>query len=217
MRHQLFSQKGQLVRHALPAFRLNEIKLPQLFDELWEILVSAAGDPEAGTTFCVLDALDECSVFQPTRTILIRRLARHYSEQKSASKLQFLVTSRPNTPIGDQFWQHNIDRASIQLMGENEAEVEAISVEIGLVIEERVKHFNNLRRRKGIDDDTHTEILSYLNGIENRTYPWVSLIFPELERHAGLSQKRLLAVIHTIPSTVDEAYEKILTHSNDYD
>ena len=213
--HQLFSQKGQLVRHALPAFRLNGKKLAQLFDELWDILVSAAGDPEAGTTFCVLDALDECS--ESTRTILIRKLAKHYSERKSASRLQFLVTSRPNTPIGDQFWQHNIDPASIQLMGENEAEVEAISVEIGLVIEEKVKQFNNLRRRKGVDDDTHVEILDHLNSIENRTYLWVSLIFPELERNAGLSKKRLLAVIHTIPSTVDEAYEKILAHSNDYD
>lgn len=213
--HQLFSQKRQLVRHALPAFRLNGTKLPQLFDELWDILLSAAGDPEAGTIICVLDALDECS--ESTRTILIRRLAEYYSKRKSTAKLRFLVTSRPNTPIGDQFWQHNIDPTSIQLMGENEAEVEAISVEIGLVVEEKVKQFNNLRRRKGIDDDTHIEILNHLNGIENRTYLWVSLIFPELERHAGLSRKKLLAVIHTVPTTVDEAYEKILAHSNDYE
>ena len=213
--HQLFSQKMQLIRHALPAFRLNGAKLSRLFDELWDILVSAAGDPEAGTTFCVLDALDECSDL--TRTILIRKLAKYYSERKPTAKLQFLVTSRPNTPIGDQFWQHNIDPASIQLMGENQAEVEAISVEIGLVIEEKVKQFNNLRRRKGIDDDTHIWILDHLNSIEHRTYLWVSLIFPELERYAGLSQKKLLAVIRTIPSTVDEAYEKILARSNDYE
>ena len=211
--HQLFSQKSQLVRYALPAFRLNGTKLARLFDELWDVFVSATDDPEAGTTICVLDAIDECS--EVTRNILIKRLAKYYSERQSTAKLHFLVTSRPNTPIGDQFWQHGIDPASIQLMGEDEAEIEAIRVEIGLVIEEKVKHFNDLRRRKGIDDDAHIEILECLNGVENRTYLWVSLIFPELERHAGLSKKKLLVVIHTIPKTVDDAYERILAQSND--
>ena len=212
--HQLFSQKSQLVRYALPAFRLNGTKLTRFFDELWDIFVSATDDPEAGTTVCVLDAIDECS--EVTRTILIRRLAKYYSERQSIAKFQSLVTSRPNTSIGDQFWLHDIDPASIQLMGENEAEIEAIRVEIRLVIEEKVKQFNNLRRRKGIDDDAHIEILECLNGVENRTYLWVSLIFPELERHAGLSKKKLLGAIHTIPKTVDDAYEKILAQSNDY-
>ena len=214
--HQLFSQKSLLVRYALPAFRLNGTKLARLFDELWDILMAATDDPEAGTTICVLDAIDECS--EVTRTILMKRLAMYYSERQSIAKLRFLVTSRPNTPIGDQFWQHDIDPASIQLMGENQAEIEAVMVEIGLVIEEKVKQFYNLRRRKGIDDDAHIEILECLNGVENRTYLWVSLIFPELERHAGLSKKKLLGVIHTIPkNTVDDAYERILAQSNDYE
>lgn len=111
----LFSQKSQLVRYALPAFRLNGTKLARLFDELWDIFVTATDDPEAGTTICVLDAIDECS--EVTRTILIRRLAKYYSERQSIAELRFLVTSQPNTPIGDQFWQHDVDPASIQLMG----------------------------------------------------------------------------------------------------
>ena len=89
-------------------------------------------------------AIDEYP--EVTRANLIRKLAKYSSEWLSIAKLQFLVTSRPNTPIGDQFWQHNINPASIQLMGENESEIEAVSVEIGLLIEEKVKQFIIFRR-----------------------------------------------------------------------
>lgn len=104
----LFLQKSQLVRHASPAFRLNRTKLPQLFGELWDIFTSATSDPAGGITFCVLDALDECS--ELTRMNLIKILAKYFSERKSIAKLQFLVTSQLNISIGDQFW-HNIDSA----------------------------------------------------------------------------------------------------------
>ena len=213
--HQLFSQNRRLVKHALPAFRLNGAKLPQLFDDLWDILLLATSDPQAGTTICLLDALDERS--ESDRKLLVQKLAKYCSEAKSIAQFVLLTTSRPNTPIGDEVWRFDVDPASIQLMGENEAEVEAISVEIGLVIKEKVKQFNNLRRRRGIDDDTHVSILENLNSVENRTYLWVSLIFPELEKHAGLSRKKLLTAIQTLPKTVDEAYEKILSHSSDFE
>jgi len=100
-------------------------------------------------------------------------------------------------------------------MGENEAEMEAISVEIELVIREKVKRFDQLRRHRGIEDNACEALLQRLLRVENRTYLWVSLIFPELERCAGLSEKKLLQAVQTIPTTIDDAYESILSRSTD--
>jgi ankyrin repeat protein len=213
--HQLFSQNNALIRYAIPEFQRNGDKLPQLFDTLWSILVTAAACPDAGSVICVLDALDECA--ESSRLPLIKKLASFYSNSNSNVMLKFIVTSRPNTAIGDAFLRENLDLSTVRLMGENEAEMNDISAEIDLVIKDRVRRFRSLRRGSGVEDDAHIIIQEQLNEIENRTYLWVSLIFPELEKSARVSKKKLLEVVKSIPSTVFEAYEKILAQGSDVD
>lgn len=211
--HQLFSQNNKLLRHGIPGYRRNGNKLPQLFNELWNIFMSAVADPDAGSVVCIVDALDECA--ESARLPLIRALARYYQNPELTTKLKFIIVSRPYSSIGDAFWEENPNVASVQLMGESEAEMEAIRVEIDLVITEKVKLFNSRRLRKGVDDDAHLALQKELRGIENRTYLWVALIFPELEKKAGLATSKLLQLIKTIPKSVDEAYERILNQSSD--
>ena len=98
-------------------------------------------------------------------------------------------------------------------MGENPTEMEQIRSEIRLVTEERVKQFEKLRRWKGIIDDTHIRLQQRLNEIDNRTYLWVALIFPELQKNAGSSRGHVFWIIDSLPRTVSEAYEKILSQS----
>ena len=100
-------------------------------------------------------------------------------------------------------------------MGEDENELEAIRTEIDLVVQEKVKRFHHLRSWKGVRDDAHIAIQEQLDKIENRTYLWVALIFPELERNAGIAKAKLLRTIQAIPSTVNEAYERILARSSE--
>ncbi|KAH0559465.1 hypothetical protein GP486_004019 [Trichoglossum hirsutum] len=213
--HQLFSQDSALIRYAVPEFERNGAKLSQLFDTLWSILITAAACPDAGSIICVLDALDECA--ESSRLLLIKKLANFYSNSKSNAKLKFLVTSRPSATISDAFVCGNLDPTSVQLMGESEAEMSDISAEIDLVIRDRVGRFRALRRGSGVEDDAHIIIQEQLNKIENRTYLWVSLIFPELEKSARVSKNKLPEVINTIPRTVFEAYEKILAQGSDVD
>lgn len=125
------------------------------------------------------------------------------------------MTSRPNTPIGDEIWRQKVDPQSIQLMGENEQEMKAISAEISLVIKEKVKQFNQIRINHGIEDETDLALQQRLDTIENRTYLWVSLVFPELEVTAGASKSKLLRIVNNIPATVESAYERILANSKD--
>ena len=211
--HQLFTQNTELIKYAIPSYLKNGGKLPQLLETLWDIFIRATADPNAGNTVCVLDALDECA--EDSRLFLIAKLSDFYSKADTNTGLKFLITSRPNATIQNEISRRSkLDLESIQLMGENDAEVEAISTEITLVIKARVEEFRMIRSRRGIDDNAHSIILKRLLNTNNRTYLWVALIFPELEENVGLHERKLLKLIETIPRTVDEAYEKILAQSS---
>lgn len=76
--HQLFSRQRHLIRHAIPAWGSDGIKLSGETSELWRIWLAAARDPEANNVTCVLDALDECD--NTERTKLISLLTEFYRE-----------------------------------------------------------------------------------------------------------------------------------------
>ena len=217
MLHQLFIQNHTLLKHAMTAYDSNGAQLPQLFGSLWSILLEAATDPNSGGIFCIIDALDECD--ESSCEELIRRLAEFHSNTSRMAKIKFLITSRPNAFItrvfSQHFSRHNQDLASVKLMGEDEAEMEEICTEIGLVIDAEVKGFKKRRSSYGIDDDADVAVQQQLKKIENRTYLWTALIFPELDKVIEYAEEELLEAIKRIPSTVDEAYERILSRSSD--
>ena len=209
--HQLFYQKRALIRHALPAFNHNRTKLSGLFETLWSIFLEAVTDAEAGSIICILDALDECG--ETTRTPLLKHIGWFFSDSPASATVKFVITSRPYTTIADKLWENYPNVSSVRLMGESERELSIIQKEISLVIAKKIKKFREKRQQSNIHDETHLAISGQLSQIENRTYLWVSLIFPELDRNARSSQSTLLQIIKTIPSTVQEAYEKILSSS----
>ena len=210
--HQIFVQDSSLLQHALPLYRANGTRLGQIFEPLWKIFHSVVTESPNRKITILLDALDECE--EKTRNLLVPKFAELFSSPERCL-LKLLITSRPSTAIGDQIWHGKIDPTSIQLTGENEAEMEAISVEIDLVVREKIKQFHGFRRFRGIDDSAHEALSARLLTVENRTYLWIALIFPELEKCAGFSEKKLLAVIQHLPKTVHDAYEGILSRSTD--
>jgi ankyrin repeat domain-containing protein 50 len=211
--HQILPLNQVLMEHGMSAYREHGEKLSRFFYSLWRLFQTVMEDQSCGNIICVLDALDECE--EKTRLLLIQMIAKFYAEHHGFTKLKVIITSRPRTAIGDAFWKHRQDPTSIQLMGENEPEMEAIAREINLVIKEKIRQFDGLRRRRGVFDDASSFLQERLDEIENRTYLWVSLIFPELERNAGKPKGDLLKLIRTIPATVDQAYERILQQSCD--
>ncbi|KAI9730863.1 MAG: hypothetical protein M1834_005581 [Cirrosporium novae-zelandiae] len=214
--HQLFEQNPALLKHAMPHYKRNDGMLCQLLQILWEILMDAAVDPNNGNIVCVIDALDECA--ESSCGTLINCLAKFYSTvMNTATRIKFLITSRQNPFLEQVFTERFQDPASLRLMGENESEMEEICVEINLVIEAKVKEFQELRLKYGIHDDAHIAVQKQLKGIENRTYLWVALILPELRKMAKYPEHKLLKTIKNIPSSVSEAYERILENSYDKD
>lgn len=208
--HQLMCRDRSLLRYAMDVYHANGEQLPNLLEPLWKILLAIL-ERLPNPVVLLFDALDECAEF--SRLLLIEKLAILMSHERENSKLKVIMTSRPNTPIGNAIWRYGYNPMSIQLSGEREVESQAISDEIDLYIGVKMEHFRDLRKYRGIHDDAHELLLSRLNSVENRTYLWVSLIFPELEKAAGISETKLLVLIEQIPTTVQDAYEKILDRS----
>ena len=209
--HQLFEQKRILIRHALPDFRYNGSKLSGLFETLWSIFLKVASDPEAGVIICILDALDECG--EKTRNPLLKLLGLFCANPPASATVKFIITSRPYTTIGDNLWEHYPQVSSVRLMGESEGEMSIIQREISRVIDKKVERFRDKRQQLGICDDAHQAIQEQIKKIKNRTYLWVSLIFPELEKNVRSGRGTLLRIIETLPTTLHEAYERILSKS----
>jgi ankyrin repeat protein len=203
--HQLFSQTRSLINHAIDDYRVEGHQLSESFHKLWTILTKAASDPKAGEIVCVLDALDECA--ERERYLLIDTLSAFY-KQRNSCKLKFLITSRPYFDIERRFAHLIRDIPTIRLHGEKESK--AISYEINLVIKSKVA---DMALELDLDDSEQSTLQDELLAIEHRTYLWLKLIIEVILDEIGLTKKKLKGIINTLPATVEQAYEAILTKS----
>ncbi|OAL17683.1 hypothetical protein AYO22_11398 [Fonsecaea multimorphosa] len=138
---QLFLEKPDLLQESILAeFQTKKDTHVSSFSDLWNTLLSVAADPNAGEIVCILDALDECQ--DRDRSRLIQALTELYSTNY-LSNLKFLLTSRPYGHIGREFRELENLLPSIHLRGENDDEIQKISLEIDLVIRSRVEDIGN--------------------------------------------------------------------------
>jgi ankyrin repeat protein len=171
--------------------------------------MKAMTDQRAGEVICVLDALDECE--ESGRYEIIRALDAFYSSSEhTTSNLKFFVTSRPYFDIESRFRKLTHNVPTIRLRGEKESE--AISKEIEIVIRERVK---DLRIQLNLTQQEHSNLEKELLAKTHRTYLWLKLILEVIQEEFSPTTKRLKQITSALPSTVDEAYEAILSKSKD--
>ncbi|KAK2805438.1 hypothetical protein FQN51_000264 [Onygenales sp. PD_10] len=203
--HQLFGRLRRLITHAIHSHELNGDSLQRETSELWRILLEAATDAGDGCSVtCVLDALDECNDEDRLKLIqFLNGFHSHYSQLSTngKSRLKFLLTSRPYKDIEQEF-QVN---PNIRLSGEDRnAE---IGEEIDIVIKQRVREAACRYYMK----EKEQEILrEKLLAAKNRTYLWVHLVFEELRTVDNFSETTFRELVDSLPSTVEDAYEKIL-------
>ncbi|KAK5242070.1 hypothetical protein LTS06_011754, partial [Exophiala xenobiotica] len=207
--HQLFSHQPQLIQHAIPLWEKNDSKLVKEIRDLWRILLAAASDDQAHDVTCVLDALDEC---QPSdQRWLIEMLSQFHTQISSSSptprrgRLKFLVTGRPYDNIQAEFQKTLHDLPTIRLRGEEEND--SIHEEIDLVIRMRVE---KLATEKKLDDNTKKRLMTQLLGMQHRTYLWLYLAIDSIRQTFHECLRLEEASIESLPSTVEEAYERIL-------
>ncbi|KAK3947728.1 ankyrin repeat-containing domain protein [Pseudoneurospora amorphoporcata] len=206
--HQLFTQDpaSGLIGNALPSHKNYGKKLTQNFSELWRILLECVRSSDTGEVVCILDALDECD--KRSRKELINKLKDFYCQPPS-SKLKFLITSRPYDDLEANFGNFPTTK---YLRFDGDDKSADIGREINLVIDERV---NTVMGSFNADD--RCEISQRLKSMENRTYLWLYLIFDIIEESLSRYGKRssVESLLSDVPSQVSEAYEKILSRSQD--
>jgi hypothetical protein len=207
--HQLFTANYSLIKHAMTQFKNKGQKFAEEFQALWSIFMSAAADPECGNVICIVDGLDECEKL--TQDQLIKSLVGFYSgleRQDTSVFLKFIVTSRPYTSIEKQF------REPVMIRLKAEDKTNEINDDISLVIRTRV---GEIASQKNLSPVVQANLEKRLIENAGRTFLWVSLILAMIEGSARVSRKALEDTIATIPSALDEVYDKILERSSDYE
>ncbi|RYO91810.1 hypothetical protein DL764_008235 [Monosporascus ibericus] len=209
--HQLFVQKRILLSDAiLDQFDIVGEKFTSSFGELWQALINAASDKNAGEIVCLLDAIDECEA--QGRSQLDLALRKLY-ETKRSFNLKFLLTSRPYGEIHRDFQPIMIPGLPvIHLSGESDEEVKKISREIDIFIKARVQDIGAQLKL------THRQLsllLEELMRVPNRTYLWVHLTLKLIEDDVKIDKTGIIQATSHLPQTVDEAYDRILSKSYD--
>ncbi|KAL7786376.1 putative ankyrin repeat-containing protein [Trichoderma ceciliae] len=205
--HQLFTQRENLFSEdIIRRFKAYPAPLASSYYELWELwdaLVTASQDKNAGEIICILDAFDECEDQEQ------QDLAKPFAN----SMLKFLVTSRPYDKIRRGFQTLNIPGLPvIHLKGEGDAEVGKIAQEINVYIKDRV---SRIRANLHLKANEEQLLLQGLGAIRNQTYLWVYLTLEWIETEISnkINETEIRNVTSTLPRTVDEAYDKILSKS----
>ena len=212
--HQLFRNTPNLITHGLPSHRSYGDNLKNKFSELWEILIKAAEDPEAGEIVCILDALDECE--HTEREELIRELvsfvSRTETRRNRSFPLKFLVTSRHYGDIEGNFEPLFEVSTFVRFDGNDKSHV--IAEEINLVIDAKIpeiaKHFTAEQRES---------IRKRLKEMDNRTYLWLFLTIDIIKGSRSQYSKKssIDKLLLNLPPRISDAYERILDRSSDKD
>ncbi|KAK7219748.1 hypothetical protein V2G26_007751 [Clonostachys chloroleuca] len=210
--HQLFRSRPSLLRYAMAVYEKDGEKLQKEVDELWRVFLAAATDERANNVTCVIDALDECRGHD--RPKLIQILTNFYARRATISarkfRLKFLVTSRPYQDIESGFNDIPPGLPSIRLAGE-ESNAD-ISKEINLVIEQRVA---DAGRKLHLDQEVQNVLKEKLLATSHRTYLWLHLVIEDLYHNSDKrTSKAYKKKIDSLPTTVEDAYEKILSRPN---
>ena len=212
--HQLLKQhpRSHLMEYLLPRYEEHGDKLGGMFGELWKSMLEILSDPTTGEVVWVLDALDECTDFERTR--LLDCLTEIYSSENfqnnESIKLKILITSRQYHDIEVRFRRLTGKAGYIQLDGDERSE--EISQEINLVIKDSVP-----RVASSLSENDQAKVIEHLGSIPHRTYLWLHLMLKEIEHKvvAYGTERRLASIIKKLPTSVYDAYERILERSAD--
>jgi len=210
--HQLISRLTPLANHAMQAYRSNGQRVVTLTKTMTDILISILKDAQSGDVVIILDALDECSPDQ--LPILLQQLVSILNNLGSRKSLvRLLMTGRPYGLVEESVRRLQRHTESAELSSDNN--FEALSKEIGLVIELNVEEFSEMH---GTDTAATARLRNCLLSKDHRTYLWLYLVMDYLKvavrKDVKLTERGIGAALEKLPGTVEEAYEKLLARSS---
>jgi len=202
----LFTSQPQLIRHALPSYDEIGAALSTTFSKLWSIFILAATDSLAGDVICVLDALDECNEQEQQRLIkALENFCLHQQTLFSASRLKFLIISRPYFEIRREFDELLKASNNIELAGNDESA--SIKREIDLVIKHQV---GRLAQENRLAKKVTYHLEKRLLETEHRTYLWLRLLWEIIRKKLTGTIIEINELIDELPADIQDAYETLL-------
>jgi hypothetical protein len=205
--HQLFTSQPGLIKYALTAWGKHGEWVQSEQEELWRILLGAISDPQSRKVVCVFDALDECRDEQRERfvSMLTEFYQKIHSNLAKEGCVKILVTSRPYDEIRTGFKKIPSTLPTIHLRGDKMND--HIREEIDLVVRARVAE---LAEQRELNETTKQKLEEKLLGMEHRTYLWLYLAIEGIQTVYADSMRPEEESVESLPSSVEDAYEKIL-------
>ncbi|KAF4264238.1 hypothetical protein KXV68_007120 [Aspergillus fumigatus] len=195
--YQIVTHRPKLIKHVLPSFETPEKARQTLssLDALWVIFRRLVQDIDIGTTFCVIDGLDECD--EAALSVLVPKLADIFSLESSqpATRLfKMVVISRDIPGL----------RGSLQVKLDPDND-ERVASDIKLFIASRVAE---LSRMEGFNDEFVTTVQTSLLERSEGTFLWVGFIMKELSRKRTCTE--VLETLGSLPSGLPALYSRML-------
>ncbi|KAM0737964.1 hypothetical protein ACQRIT_007968 [Beauveria bassiana] len=211
MLHQLLTDQAPAgaIDAAITEYRKHGPPMTESPSVLWSVLKSCAQAVPHRDIVCVLDALDESK--GADREWLVQELYTFYDDPSpSAKNLKFFITSRPYNYIELLF--RDLSKTVHYFRFEADDHLDDIAYDIGLVIDKYVQSFGN-----DLDEEDLATFSDSLKSKRNKTYLWLCLTMDIIKHSPSRysSRAQLEALVERIPDALADAYESILSRTED--
>ncbi|KAI8716578.1 NACHT domain-containing protein [Fusarium sp. LHS14.1] len=168
---------------------------------LWRILILATSRNKASQIVCILDGLDECQ--EESRRLLVDTLNAFFAEGRTTPRLKVLITSRTLSHSERRLYKPT---STIHLGRDPQSDFGSLGAEIDLAVSHRL---TDLRTKLNLTKSEQRRLAMEIKQVPERTHLLVFLILEYLVNSSG----QVKGPCTNLPTTIDEAYEKILTAS----
>jgi hypothetical protein len=160
---------------------------------LTEIFADVLQDPSLGTTYILIDALDECV------TDLLKLLHFVAQQSSASSQVRWIVSSRNWPSIEEQ-----LEQAGSKVRLSLELNAESVSAAVGIFIQHKV---SQLAQQKKYDKQTQDAVFERLTLNADNTFLWVALVCQDLEKTA---KRNVLKKLNSFPPGLNALYERMM-------
>lgn len=197
--HQILTRRHELIKHVKAAYEVQGPHLMDNFGELWRIFIAIATDNRSGSMSIIIDAIDECE--ESTGANLLWKIAAVIQESQSISGLEshgikFVLTSRP-------LFHRRYPFAHLQIQDLDQS----ASQDLRVVIQHKIEEIS---KRTNCRPETRTYLENTLYSKADRTFLWVALMVPLLEKTPLASQKDFQRIVENLPKGLAAIYESFL-------
>jgi hypothetical protein len=194
---QLLQQHPDLLKHILPKFEIQGSNLFESLPALWLAFISMVKDPLCGSTYCIIDGLDECE--EKSQKGFLDQLTRLVDPEDKISKdindLKILILSRQTIIINERLKQF----PQMALSGFQESRDD-----VKLFVTKKVE---KLARRKSYSEELAEAISQCLIGKAEGIFLWVALACEDLD---NVSAAHSMQMLELFPKGLEDIYSRIL-------